>query len=276
MDLSFPFLSELLKQLAGILPRILVAIVLLFIGLMIARMIGRFLRNLLAKIGIDRFGERLEKIDVVQNSKMEVKLSVFISKIIYYFLLLMVIMVVTEIINIPTITDLIERLINFIPKLVVGIGVLFIGLILADMLRQSLLTVTTSLAIPSAKLISNGIFYFLLINVFVIALKQVEIDTSFLQNNILIVVAGAVFAFALGYGLASKDLVSNFLTSFYLQDQFQIGDEISIGNVRGQIVAMGRSNMTLYTSQGQVFIPIRKLTQEQVTLHKRNQKLIED
>ena len=207
---------------------------------------------------------------------MEVKLSIFISKILYYFLVLLVIMVVTEIINIPTITGLIEKLINFIPKLVVGIAVLFIGLILSDMLRQTLLTVTTSLAIPSAKMISNGIFYFLLINVFVIALKQVEIDTSFLQNNLLILVAGAVFAFALGYGLASKDLVSNFLTSFYLQDQFQLGDEISIGNVRGQIVAMGRSSLTLYTSQGQVIIPIRKLTQEQVTLHKRNQKLIED
>ena len=62
---------------------------------------------------------------------------------------------------------------------------------------------------PSASLISNFVFFFF-INILIVALSQASINTSFIEQNISIIIAGGVLAFSIGYGLASKDIVSSF------------------------------------------------------------------
>ncbi|GAB1397171.1 hypothetical protein MASR1M65_19500 [Saprospiraceae bacterium] len=58
-------------------------------------------------------------------------------------------------------------------------------------------------------------------------------------------IGGIVLAFALGYGIASKDIMTNFIVSLLQKHKFKKGDHIKVGNHSG-IVTDGH-NFGLYT-----------------------------
>jgi hypothetical protein len=181
--------------------------------------------------------------------------------------MLFVAVAATSILGIPEISNLVADMMNFIPKLVVALIVLVIGILIADALRKMVLTGLKSLGVPSAGLISSVVFYFLFINIVISALSQAEINTEFLSQNISIVIGGIVAAFAIGYGLASKDVMANMIASFYSGNQFQVGDKITIEDVTGIIVSIDKASLSVKTDNGKVMFPLNKAVNQKVEFH---------
>ena len=175
--------------------------------------------------------------------------------------------VAAEILQVEPVSQLVRDIINYIPLAISGALVLIVGIVIAEALKNIVLTTTESLGIPSAKIIGTFVFYFVLIMSIVTALSQVGIDTDFLATNLSIMIGGAVAAFALGYGLASKDTMANFLASFYSKNRFVIGDVITVDNVKGEIVHMDSNALTLQIEGARVVIPLSKLTNEKIEIH---------
>jgi len=97
------------------------------------------------------------------------------------------------------------------------------------------------------------------------ALAQAKIDTGFLGQNISILIAGVVLAFSIGYGLASKSTMANFIGSMYMKGKINIGDRIKIREEIGKVVAMDKSAITIEKeSGGRIFLPLSTLTTEAV------------
>ncbi|HEY0110477.1 MAG TPA: hypothetical protein VGB67_12645, partial [Fibrella sp.] len=75
--------------------------------------------------------------------------------------------------------------------------------------------------------------------------------------NLLI---GAIFlAFAVGYGLASRDVMANILSSFYSKNKFKEGQTIRIEGIVGQIVQVDSTSLTLQTGESTTSIPLQLL-----------------
>jgi small-conductance mechanosensitive channel len=156
----------------------------------------------------------------------------------------------------------------YVPLLISAAIVMAIGLFIADALRKMTLTTCQSLGIPSAKTIASFVFYFIVISVLMSALTQAKINTDFIKQNLSIVLGGLVAAFAIGYGLASRNMMANFLASLYSKDRFKIGDTISINGTTGTIENMDSTTLTLTTpDKKRVIVPLSKLTTETVEIH---------
>jgi small-conductance mechanosensitive channel len=80
---------------------------------------------------------------------------------------------------------------------------------------------------------------------------------------VVLIGAGAL-AFAFGYGLASKDLVSNYLASYYNKNKVRVGDDVRIIGERGKVVLIDSTSMILQTAERAIIIPLSKLTTEKV------------
>ena len=158
-------------------------------------------------------------------------------------------------------------LINYIPSLLSAVVFFIIGLLVADFVRGIVLTTCQSLSIPSAKVISSVVFYFLFLTVTMSALDQAKISTDLINSSFMIIIAGIVASFALGYGLASKDMMSNFLASFYVKNKFEAGDRITIDGIQGQIETMDNKSFVLKTSDSKIVFPLNKLAQDKVEIH---------
>jgi small-conductance mechanosensitive channel len=160
-----------------------------------------------------KLGEKLLEIELVRKSNINIKPSKYFSKTIYYLVALIAIILASEVLELQTSLELIWSLTSFIPRLIMAFVVLIVGILFSDFLRKIDFTTCDSLGIPSVKIISLVVFYFLLINVAMVALSQAGIDTGFIEQNVSIIISGAVGAFSIGYGLASKGSVENFLSS---------------------------------------------------------------
>ncbi|MCB9282547.1 MAG: mechanosensitive ion channel [Lewinellaceae bacterium] len=260
----------LLKQFVDILPSLSGAVFVFLIGWLIARGLRRLIKKLLTRSGIDALAERLNSIELIEKSRIRIVPSVLLSRVIYYILMLIIALAATDILGIEAVSSLMADIINYIPNLLTAFIMLFVGLLFADFVKGIVLSTTRSLGIPSANLIANFVFYFLLIAVAMSALGQAQIDTEFLRQNLTILIAGGVLAFAVGYGLASREMMANFIASFYSKNKVGIGDTIRLGDVTGTIVAMDHSSFTLEGNDGRtIIIPLSKLTSENVEIVSR-------
>ena len=174
----------------------------------------------------------------------------------------------------PAISALVMSLFNFFPKLLVSFVFLIFGTLLAEMIRALVETTLSSLGVSSSKIVASFLFYFLFINVVILAIAQAEINTEFLEQNISIIIGGGVLAFAIGYGLASRDIVANFLSALYTKDKISVGDIVEIDGEKGQVVHMDKTSITIASSERKVIYPLKHLLNEKVLIYSSD-KLLE-
>jgi len=267
MEGTQKILTDFLVGLQNSIPQILKALVVFIIGYIIAKLVAWAVKTALHKAGVDKLKDKLEEIDFISKSNFKIVPSVVVSKTIYYFMLLLVMIVSVDILQIDAITELLKELLILLPNLVVAVLVLFIGVLIAEAVRKVVQGTCESLGIPAAKVIATFVFFFVMINALMIALKKATIPTQFLTDNLTVLFAGIVLAFAIGYGLASKGIMSSFLSSYYSKSRFNIGDNISIDGSSGEIVELDSTSLVIYADSKRVIIPLSKLTEEKVTIH---------
>ncbi|MEZ4994037.1 MAG: mechanosensitive ion channel [Saprospiraceae bacterium] len=264
---NFSALEELGKNFLGIIDNLVGALLLLIIGFIIARIVTKILRKILEKIGIDKLADRLNEIDLFYKNNIKITPSKLIPKVLYYILIFIFTIAATDVLGMAVISNLMSELLNYIPNAIAAFIVLVIGLVVADLLKNLIKTTCESLGIPAAGVISTAVFYFVFINIIMMALKQGNIETDFIEQNISIILAGIIGAFAIGYGMASRGLVANFLSSFYNKEKIAIGDMITIDGVKGEVIAIDNLSVTLRMGNTKTIVPLSKLTTESLSIH---------
>lgn len=265
MDFNNGPVGQLITQFSAFFPKFIGALSILLIGWIISRTIGKILSKILATVGVDRLAEMFQDIDLIQRAGvMRAKVSDLLAKGVYYMLMLIFIIASTEVLGVAAITQLFTDLMNYLPSLLTAAAILLIGIFLADMVQGAVQTLCQSLGIPSAKLVASIVFYFVFITIAVSALAQAKINTDFISSNLTAIVAAVALAFAFGYGLASRDLIANYLASYYNKNKIRIGDDVRIIGERGKVVMIDSTSLILQTSERAIIIPLSKLTVEKV------------
>ncbi|WP_420147132.1 mechanosensitive ion channel family protein [Spirosoma sp.] len=251
--------QTLIDQFVEFVPRLLGAVVILLIGIGFARIIAIIIRRILGKVGFDKIGNRLNEISIIKQLKTEIKLSEIIAKVLYYFILLVFIKAATEKLGVSAISEMVASLINFIPKLIAAAIMLQIGVLVADALRSAVLSLCQSFNITSGRLLSMIVFVFFLIITIISALGQAGINTELLESSFNLIIGGVIFSFAIGYGIASRDVMANILSSFYTKNKFKEGQIVQIDEIKGEIIKIDNLSLTLRTGDTTTVIPLQTL-----------------
>ncbi|GAB4052008.1 mechanosensitive ion channel family protein [Spirosoma litoris] len=256
--------QNLINQFVEFVPRIFGSMLILLIGIGVARLTAYIIQRVLGRVGFDKIGNRLNEISIIKQLKTEIKLSEIIAKVLYYYILLMFITAATETLGVAAITEMVSSLVNFIPKLVVAAIMLQVGVLLADTLRGAVVSVCQSFNIASGRLLSMIVFVFFLVITIISALGQAGINTELLESSFNLIIGGVIFAFAIGYGIASRDLMANILSSFYTKNKYKEGQIIQIDDAKGEIIKMDNLSLTLRTGDTTTVVPLQTLQMKKV------------
>ncbi len=262
----FALLEEMLRNFFALLPNFFLALLTFLIGWIVSKLVAKFLKRILKTIGADKLADKLNEIEIIHKANFKLVPSILLSRLAYYVLLFIFIIASVDILGMEAISNLMSELLNYIPHLLSAFLVFVVGVFVADFIKNIVLTTCTSLGIPAAKVIANVVFYFLLLNIIMITLSQAKIDTRFIQDNLSIILAGVVLAFAIGYGFASRQLVANFLSSLYNKEKVQIGDIIGIEGLKGKVIDIDSSSFTLDAEGRKIIIPLSKLSSENIEI----------
>jgi len=258
--------ESLITQFVDFVPRLIGCIVVFFIGYLVASFVRAVVRNVLGRVGFDRIGERLNQIGFIKQIKAEIKLSNLVASVLYYFIILMFLTAATEILGVETITSMVLSVVNFIPQLVAAAIMLQLGIIISDIIKSAVVTLCKSFNVPSAKLIGNLVFGFFLVITFISSLAQIGINTALLESSFEIVFGGVVVAFAIGYGIASRDVLANLIASFYSKSRYKVGQRVKVGGVTGQIIEIDNLSVVIKTEDAQVVLPLKYFQSHRVEL----------
>lgn len=267
---SSPQFFEFLWSSGLFVAKLIGALLFFLIGRWFAKLISKGVKKMMRKLGVDNLAEKLRSIDMIGRSKMEIIPSEIFGQIIYYLILFIIIWVAADIVEIEALSVMIARLFEYLPTLFSALIVFIAGLFLADFLKKIINTTTKSLNLQVGPIIGNIVFYFLLINVAMISLAQAGIETDAIRDNLSIILAGIVGAFAIGYGFASRSLLSSMLSAYYNKKKVAKGDVISIDDVSGTVEELDNMSITVIGKDDtKTIIPMNKLLTETYKVQKQ-------
>jgi hypothetical protein len=103
---------------------------------------------------------------------------------------------------------LVIRLFSYIPNVLAALVVLIVGIFAARLLARNVLISAVNMRVQSARLISLGVKWMVLVLAGAMALQHLGIGGSIVTLSFGILFGGIVLALALAVGLGSKDMVS--------------------------------------------------------------------
>lgn len=259
-------LQKLVTSFTDFIPNLINGILVFVIGFFLAKGVRFVVAKLLKNAGIDTLGEKINELDSFKKFNIKVVFSTLLSSIVYYFIILIFLSEATRTIGLKVLNDLVTSFINQVPKYIVAGILLICGLILADMLQKTVISICKSLNIAAGKLIGGVVFFFIFAITIIAALGQAGINTSLLESSFNLIVAGVIFAFAFGYGLASKDVLANIVAAFYSKDKFKVGQSVEFEGIKGIIETVDQTCLIINDGTGKISIPLQNIQQKNIKI----------
>jgi hypothetical protein len=192
-----------LHQLGAFLPRVLLAILILIVGWLVAKAV-RFavVRGLRAmnfhvvtdKAGIDAF---------LRQGNRELDTIRVLGALAYWLVVLAATMIAFNSLDLAYVTDLLGRVVLFVPRVMVAVVVLVFGAYFARFVGTALAAYLANLGVGEAGLVGRLAVYAIMVFVILIALDQLALG-DILRQTFLIIVAAVAFALAIAFGLGGQ------------------------------------------------------------------------
>lgn len=258
-QVNLSFLQEMWQALLDFLPKIFAALAVLIIGWILMKLITFLVKKALKFTKIDSWTDKLNEIEIFENSDFEFKPANFIVKAIKWVLILVIVIVVSDILGLQMISQEIANLISYLPKLFSAVVIFMIGIYLANIIRNAIKSLFKSFDLGGSNLIGNIIFYAITVIVTITALNQAGINTDIITNNLTIILGSLLLSFTIAFGLGSKDIVQRLLFGFYSRKNLVVGQKIRVGEVEGTIAALDNITLILITENGKFIFPIKEI-----------------
>jgi len=263
-DLSLESLKSLTEILINAGSTVLYVVALFLLGWLVARFVYYVIHKLLTIAKFDALSERINAQEMLQKANVSASPSAIVARFVYYIVLLLFIILITDSLGLSVISELLSEFINFVPNLIAAILIFILGVFVAGIIRDVIAATTASLGVGPGKFISAFVYYFLVIMVSLSALKQINVDTSLISNNIEYFVMAVLLASSISYGFASYPFMRNMLASYFGKRTFEVGQKIQVDDVVGTIVQINSVSVVIQTDVDFVVIPSMELMNKNV------------
>ncbi|WP_405296940.1 mechanosensitive ion channel family protein [Algibacter sp. Ld11] len=259
-------LSTIWESIVSVLPTIAGAIIGIIIGILIIKLVVNIIKKSLRFIKADKLDDKINEIDLFGDKKIKINIIDIVAKFVKWMLYIILIMIVTDLLNLTMISDGIKSIISYLPKLITALAIFVIGLLFANFVKKSLQTFFESMELSGGKMISQSVFMLLLIFISITALNQAGVDTEIITSNITMILAAFLLAFALAVGLGAQKVVGDLFKTFYTRKIYEVGQIIEFNDIKGEIESIDGISVTLKTTTGKMVIPIKDIVESQVRI----------
>ena len=249
---SFNQIATLIKDFGG---RVLFAFLLLILGFILARLVASVITRFLQLIGFDRLLSRTAFQTLLERSGTKKPISKILGIIGFWLILSLFLVSASEKLGLPIVSEALTGLFFYIPKVVIAILILVLGLIAANFVRELIVMACSSAGITQGTIVAQAFYVAAILLVVVTSINQLGINTALLDNTIMIIIAGLIGGSALSFGLGARSAVANLIASHYLRSVLRVGVNIRMGTIHGKVVALTPVSIVVETEEGRVVIP---------------------
>lgn len=201
--LDIQIVADFITQVIYYIPLVISAFIVLLIGLLIVDFISDTVKKLLVATGVDDkfestpFGESLKSGGLTASG--------IVAGLIRLFGYLLFITAAVDILRLPMFTALLIDITQYLPRLLIGILILMLGVLTIDIIMDYLSNMVKGMEIEGANVIIPLLRGFLFLIVVLLALDTMLIDTGILYLFFGPLAWGIAFVVAFKYGV--KDAI---------------------------------------------------------------------
>ncbi len=210
MEMLIEPIRTSLHQVGEFMPRVLIAIVIVVGGWLVAKAVRFALVKMLRAINFNVVTEKAGIDGFLQQGGSEINATKVLGLLAYWLVILASLMVAFNSLGLTHVTDLIERIVLFVPKVMVAVLILAFGAYFARFIGLALTTYCKNVGIGDAEVLGKVALYAIMVFVVLIALDQLGLG-EIIRQTFLILITAVALGLALAFGLGGQKRAAEFL-----------------------------------------------------------------
>ena len=215
LQMSLEPLRGFLISAGEFLPRIVLALLILLAGWIIAKMVRFAIARGLRAVNFTVLTERAGIDGFLRDGGIQTDTAGILALLFYWLVILASLIIGFNLLGLTYITDLLGRVVLFLPKVMVALLILAFGAYFARFVGNAVTAYCRNVRLQDADLLGRIAQYAIVTFVVLIALDQVNVGGDIVRQTFLIVLAGVVLALALAFGIGGKDWAAEMLERWW-------------------------------------------------------------
>ncbi len=204
-----------LYQVGALLPRLALAAAILFIGYLLAKAARFAIEKALRAINLHIVTQRAGVDGFLQRGGVQTDTIGLFGWLAYWVVILAALIVAFNGLGLSYVTDLLSRVMLFVPRVIVALLIVAFGAYFARFVGNAVHTYCAGIGIRDGAVLGNLARYAILVFVLMIAVDQLEVGGQLVRLTFLILLAGVVLALALAFGLGGRDWAAAWLERWW-------------------------------------------------------------
>lgn len=236
-------------QMISVLPNVVAALVVLVLGYIVSRLVSHGIAILSEKLGLQTAADRSGLAESMRHMGIHRNVPAIIGTIVFWLLLCVFLSAAFNIVGWKTLSDTMQAIVAYIPKLLVATVVVVVGLLVASFVRGVVATSADRVGISYAENLATGCYYVLAGLTFIAAFERLDLQFKLLEQLILIGAGSLAVGFALAFGLGGRDAMAGILAGYYVRQRLHAGDHVSVGTLVGVVREVGAVATVIETEE---------------------------
>lgn len=205
VDMLLAPLRAFLSQAGAFLPRLLLALAVLAGGWVLAKLTRFAVARALRAVNFGVLTERAGLDGFLRQGGLQQDTSALFARVVSWLVILAALVVASNGLGLAGLTELLGRVLWFVPRLLVALVILAFGSYFARFIGETVRNIGRSTDLQDTALLARVAQGAVQVFVVLIALDHLAIGGTIVQSSFLILLAGVVFAVALAFGLGGRD-----------------------------------------------------------------------
>lgn len=198
-------------QIGVFLPKLIGALIILLIGWFIARSVRWAVLRFLKFINLDAICDRIGLNPLLKNAGVNKASSYIIATLFYWIIMLSIWLSFFNALGLEAISNLLNRVILFLPNVIVSCLIMIVGFYLADFVRTIVNTTFKAGQLGDKPIFGKIAYAGIVFLAASMALSQLGVAQNIIENTVQIVLGSVGFALALSFGLGGKDWAADII-----------------------------------------------------------------
>jgi hypothetical protein len=208
-------LRAFLVLLSTWLPRLAIAVLVVVAGWLIAKAVRFGVVKGLRAVNFNVLTERAGVDRFLQQGGSESDTTDLFGALAWWLVILAALVVAFNGLGLTQVTELITRVLLFLPRLLLALLVIIFGSYFGRFVGNAVAIWCRNAGIADAELLSRLAQYAIVAFVVLIAVDQLDIGSGLVQKTFLIVLAGVVLGLALSFGLGGRERAASLIDKWF-------------------------------------------------------------
>lgn len=218
-------MQALLREVGVFLPRLGSALVVLLVGWLLAKAFRLAVVKSLRALNFHVLTERAGIDGFLQQGGTEKDTVDLFGAVAYLLVILASLIIAFNSLGLTQVTDLLGKVLLFVPKLLVTMLVLVFGAYFARFAGRSVQSYCRGADIADAELLGRLMQYGVMAFVLLLAIDHLDIGGGLIQQTFLILLAGIVLGLAIAFGLGGREYAAALLERWFPRERIDGHDK---------------------------------------------------